>query len=321
MPSRAARIGACAALAAGVTLTCAAAAGDWPSRPLHLVVPVAAGGRPDVVARALAQEVAKQVRQPVIVENRPGAQTNIGIEAVARAEPDGYTYLLAPTSLLINPQLSEVAFDPLRDFAPVAMLSRSQFLLAVRPTLAAATAEDLVALARSHPGMSCAHVGGATELACALFAALARAPLVQVPYRGSTLALVDLARGDVDLQFLNLAAAEPYVRDGRIRALAVTDPALGGEPLEGLPPLERALRGFEVGGWLGVMAPAGTPPQVLRRMNEEIGAALATPGVKLVLAHDGVPAARASPEAFGAFLRREQARYERIIRGARLRAH
>lgn len=294
---------------------------DWPARPLRLVVPIAAGGQPDIVARALAQELSRRLRQPVVVENRPGAQTNIGMEAVARSAPDGYTYLLALTSLVINPHLQRLAFDPMRDFAPVALLSRTQFVLATSPALPVTTVEELIAYARSHPGgVSCAHSGGVTQIACALFASLARVALIQVPYRGNALIVNDLARGEVQMSFDNLVGAVEKVRAAQIKALAVTDPALGGEPLKQLPNLSEALPGFELTSWNGIVAPAGTPVPIVRRLNTELGAALGSANVSRQLAQGGVRPMHQTPEEFGEFLRREHARYARIVRDAGLRA-
>lgn len=293
----------------------------WPARPLRLVVPIAAGGQPDVVARALAQELSRRLRQPVVVENRPGAQTNIGMEAVVRSAPDGYTYLLALTSLVINPHMQRLGFDPMRDFAPVALVSRTQFVLLTSPALPLTTVEELIAHARSHPGgASCAHSGGVTQLACALFASLARVTLVQVPYRGNSLITNDIARGDVHMMFENLVGAVQHVRAAHVTALAVTDPALGSEPLRQLPKLSEALPGFEITSWQGVVAPAGTPAPILRRLNTEIGGALGSAEVSRHLSQGGVPPVHQTPEEFGEFLRREHARYARIVRDAGLRA-
>jgi tripartite-type tricarboxylate transporter receptor subunit TctC len=294
---------------------------DWPARPLRLVMPVAAGGTPDIVGRALAQELSRSLGQPVLVENRPGAQTNIGMEAVASAAPDGYTLLFALTSLAINPHLQRLAFEPLRDFAPVAPVAKVQFVLMVSPGLPAASVQELIAHARSRPqGLSCGHGGGVTQLACGLFASLAKLPLVQVPYRSSPLIHNDLARGDVDMMFETLGLAMQSQRVVHGRPLAVTDPALGSEPLGKLPQLAGILPGFELTSWQGVVAPAATPAPIVHQLNAAIGAAIGAPEVARQIAQGGAEPMRQSPAEFGEFLRREHARYERIVREAGLRA-
>jgi len=288
----------------------------WPARPLRLIVPLAPGVQPDLVARALAQELSTRLGQPVLVENRPGAQTNIGMEAVARAAPDGYTLLFALTSLAINPHMQKVGFDPLADFVPVAPVARTQFVLVSSLALPAASVDELIAYARERPdGVRCAHSGGATQLACALFALLARANVVQVPYRSNALALGDLARGDVHIMF-DSPSALPLVRAAHGRALAAT----GVEPFEQLPRLSDKLPGFEINSWQGVLAPAATPAAIVRRLNAAIGAALAAPDVVRQFTLGSAQPMAGSPEEFGEFLRREHARYGRIVRDAELRA-
>jgi tripartite-type tricarboxylate transporter receptor subunit TctC len=297
-----------------------AMAQEWPARPIRLVVPLAPGGQPDIVARALAQPLGERLRQPVVIENRPGAQTSMGMESVARAAPDGYTFLFALTSLVINPHMQALAFDPAKDLVPVAPVARTQFVLVTSPALPVASVKELVAYGRNQPGkLSCAHAGGVTQVACALFASLARIELVLVPYRSNTLVANDLARGEVSLLFDGVVNSTPNVRAGRVRALAVTDATLGSEPLERLAPLAESLPGFELVSWQGIAAPAGTPAAVIRRMNEEIGALLGAPELRRRLTDLGVHPWHDSAEGFAAFLQREQQRYGRIIREAKLK--
>jgi tripartite-type tricarboxylate transporter receptor subunit TctC len=282
---------------------------------------VAPGGTPDLAARTLAPELGKRLGQPVVVENRPGAQTNLAMETVARAAPDGYTLLFALTSLVINPELLGPGVDPLRDFAPVALLQRTQFLLAVSPALPVATPTELIAYARARPGaVNCAHSGGVTQLGCALLASLAQLELTLVPYKGNALILRDAQRGEVHLFFENLGNAEASVRGGQLRALAVTDPALGSDPLPPLPALGATVAGFELTSWQGIVAPAGTPAAAVARLNEEIGAVLRMPLVARRVGANDRGQAHLSPEAFSGFLREERERYARIVRKTGLRA-
>jgi tripartite-type tricarboxylate transporter receptor subunit TctC len=307
--------------AAALLFASGATAQEWPARPLRIVVPLAPGGQPDIVARVLASALSERLRQPVVIENRPGAQTNLGMEAVVRAAPDGHTFLFALTSLVINPQLQALAFDPMKELAPVSPVARTQFVLVISPTLPATSVSAFIAQGRSRPGsLTCAHAGGATQVACALFASLSRIELVLVPYRSNTLVLNDLTRGEVSMLFDGVVNSAPNVRAGRVRALAVTDSSLGSEPLERLPALAEALPGFELVSWQGLAAPAGTPAAIIRRMNEEIGTALAAPELRRRLTDLGVHPWHDTAVGFAAFLQREQARYGNVIREAKLRS-
>jgi tripartite-type tricarboxylate transporter receptor subunit TctC len=306
--------------AAGLALALAAAAAQaWPDKPLRLVVPLPPGGQVDMVARVIAPPVAAALGQPVVIENRPGAQGNIGLEGVARAAPDGYTLLFTPTSLVVNPHLYKLRFDA-EAFVPVALVARTQFVLVASPALPVNSAAELVPYARAHPEqLGCAHAGGVTQLACALLARLAGARIVPVPYRSNTQAMNDLARGEVQLAFDGAASAFPNWKAGRVKALAATDPGLGVEPFERLAPLAATLPGFELVSWLGIVAPPGTPPERAARVAEAVGAALAEPAVRERLSGAGLHPRFSAPAAFAVFLREEHARYARMAREAGLR--
>jgi len=306
--------------AAALALALAAAGAQaWPDKPLRLVVPLPPGGQVDLVARLIAPPLAAALGQPVLIENRPGAQGNIGMEAVARAAPDGTTLLFTPTSLVINPRLYRLRFDA-EAFAPVALVARTQFVLVASPALPVGSAAELVAFARARPGeLGCVSAGGVTQVACALLARLSGAQIVTVPYRSNTQAMNDLARGEVQLAFDGAASAFPNARAGRVKALAATDPGLGVEPFERLAPLAATLPGFELTSWLGIVAPPGTAPERAARVGAAVGAALGEPVLRERLVASGLHPRFLASDAFAVFLREEHARYARLAREAGLR--
>jgi tripartite-type tricarboxylate transporter receptor subunit TctC len=292
----------------------------WPAKPVRLIMPLPPGHSADVLARLMAESLSARLGQPVLVENRPGALTNLATQAVARAQPDGYTFLYALTSLAINPHMGQPGFDPLADLAPVLLLARYQTILVGRPSLAANTLAELLAHARSAPrGITCAHGGGVQQIGCELLKSLAKVEVTMVPFRTSVEANSVLAAGEIDLLFDPVHNAFASVRAGRVKAFARADPALDAEPFESLPALSDALPGFELTGWHAVAAPAGTPRAAIERFNRELTAALELPQVRKHMRHAGLRPAPGTPEAFGEFLRSEHARYGRIIRETGMR--
>jgi tripartite-type tricarboxylate transporter receptor subunit TctC len=292
----------------------------WPARPVRLILPLPAGHPADVLARLMAQSLSGRIGQPVLVENRPGALTNLGTQAVVRAEPDGYTFLYALTSLAINPHMGSPGFDPLTDLAPVSLLARFQTMLVGRPSLPPNTLAELLAYARSSPRpITCAHSGGVTQIGCELLRSLGGIAVEPVPFRTNVEAAGVLAAGEIDLLFEPLHTAFTSAKAGRMKAFARADPALDAEPFENLPALADALPGFELTGWHAVAAPAGTPRAVIERLNRELAAVLELPEVRKRMVDAGLRPAHGSPEDFGEFLRREHARYGRIIRETGIR--
>ncbi len=292
----------------------------WPVKPVRLILPLPAGHAADVLARLLAESLSARLGQAVLVENRPGALTNLGTQAVVRAAPDGYTFLYALTGLAINPHMGQTGFDPLTDLAPVLLLARFQTILVGRPSLAANTLAGLLAYARLSPrGITCAHSGGVTQIGCELIKSLLRIEVTLVPFRTNVEAASVLAAGEIDLLFEPVHTAFDSARAGRMKAFARADPALDAAPFESLPALADALPGFELTGWHAVAAPAGTPRAVIERLNHEFAAALELPDVRKHLSNAGLRPAQGTPEAFGEFLRREHARYGRIIRETGMR--
>jgi tripartite-type tricarboxylate transporter receptor subunit TctC len=294
---------------------------DWPTHPIRLIVPFAAGSSSDIVARIVAQKVSERLNQQLFVENRVGASGDIGSEAVARAQPDGYTLGLANTSthavaasLAIRP-----GYDPIRDFAPVAMLGSSPFVLSVYPGLPARSVRELIALARSKPRtLTYASAGPATlaHLSGALFAKMGRIELVHVPYRGTGQAALDLMEGRVDMQFGTIPPSLGNIRSGKLRPLGVTG-EIRNAALPDVPTIaESGLTGYESSLWQGFVAPARTPAAILVKLNREVTAALADASVKTAFAEQGVEPLPAAPEALGERIRADIAKWHDVIASA-----
>jgi tripartite-type tricarboxylate transporter receptor subunit TctC len=256
-----------------------ARAADWPDRPVHLIVPFPAGSSSDIVARLVAQRLGERLHQMLVVENRPGASGNLGTEAVAHAAPDGYTFGLANTSTLaLSPSLmAKPTYDPVEDFAPISMIGASPGVLAAYPALSAHNVQELITLAKAKPGaLSFAEAGPATlaNLAGVLFAKMANIQLTPVAYHGSEQEVLDLIEGRVDMQFGTIPPTLQLIRQGKLRAIAVTglrrSPTLPEVPTVA----ESGLPGYESVLWQAIYAPAGTPAPILERLNAEVNAAL-----------------------------------------------
>lgn len=295
------------------------AAQSYPVKPIRYVVPFPAGGPLDIVARAIGQELNRSWGQPVIVDNRPGAGGNIGAEQVARAPADGHTILMGAVSThAINITLySKLPYDPIRDFAPVILITSVPNVLVVHPTVPARSVRELVALAKSKPGQlnfASGSTGSAGHLAGELFKTMAGVDMTHIPYKGAAPAVVDLVAGHVSLMFDNLASALPNIEARRVRPLAVT--TLQRSPfLRGVATIdESGLRGFDIGTWFGVFAPAGTPPAIVNKLNAEIARILNAPGMKERLASLGAEPQPDTPAQFSAFVKSEMAKYAAIIR-------
>ena len=310
---------ACAAVL--LAWACSALAQDWPAKPLRWVVGLPAGSAADVLARVVAAQVAARLKQPVIVENRPGASENIGMEHVARAAPDGYTFLVAATALVTNPHLFKLSYDPMKDLVPVAQWATNYFVLLARPSLPAATLPELLALAKAKPGaVSCAYSSGAAEIACAWLKASAAVDLTLVPYKGSMQSLNDVAGERADLVFSPAQFALPPVRANRVRLLATTAARRGLAPFADAPTMAESLPDFELVTWLGLMAPAGTPADVVAALDQEVGAVLKDDEVRRKLGQGNLEITHRSPEAFGEVIRRDHLKYGRIIRETGIKA-
>lgn len=308
-------------LALASMLGCAnAIAQSYPSRPIRFVVPYPPGGSVDIAARAVGQKLSEAWGQPVVVDNRAGAGGNIGADLVAKSPADGYTLLMgAVATHAINPTLyGKIPYDPVKDFAPVALVVQVPNILVVNPAVPANTVKELIELARAKPGtlnFGSGSTGSTGHLAGELFNTMAGVKMVHIPYKGAAPAMADLLSGQVQLMFDNLANALPTIKAGRLRALAVT--TLARSPfMPDLPTIaESGLTGFDLTTWFGVMVPAGTPPDIVAKLNAEIVRALNTKDMRERLEKMGAePPTNNTPEHFAAFMRVEAAKYAKVVR-------
>jgi tripartite-type tricarboxylate transporter receptor subunit TctC len=296
----------------------AAFAADYPSRPIVLVVPYPAGGGNDVIARIVAAKMSQDLGQQIVVENRGGAGGTIATRQVARAEPDGYTLLIATSSLAINPSLySNIGYDPRKDFSPIGLIATSANVVMVHPSVPAHSIAELIALAKKEPGkldFASTGAGSSVQLSAELFAAMADVKLNAVPYKGTGPALTDLIGGHVAIMFSPMAGAVGLVRENKVRALAVT--AAKRSPLfPELPTVaEAGLPGYEAVLHYGIVAPAGTTHDIIAKLNAALNAALANNDVKRRLAVDGAETLPSTPEGYAADIAREEAKWAEIVK-------
>jgi len=297
----------------------------WPGRPIHLIVPFGAGSGSDVIARIVGQKLSARLGQPIVIENKPGASTALGTDMVARAKPDGYTLELANTTTHATTAAIgiKLSFDPVKDFAPVAILAYSPFVLLVTPGLDAHSVNDLIALAKAKPGalnFASAGVGTMAHLAGALFTTKAGVDINHVPYRGTEQSMIDLMQGRIEILFGTIAPSLPLVRSGKLRALATTGPKRNAM-LPDLPTLaEAGLAGYEAGLWTGLVFPAGVPPAIVQRLNNEANAVMREPDVVALLAKQGVEVESGTPEAFAARIKADLAKWREVVAKAGIKA-
>ena len=313
-----------AALVATTAFATAYAQQPYPARPIRIISPFAPGGGNDVISRTIAQKLTENVKQQVIVENRPGANGIIGTEAAARAAPDGYTIVLIPSGHAVNASLRrKLPYDSIRDFTPITLVGSSPLILAVHPSVPAKSVKALAALARARPGQmtyGSAGIGSSGHLGGALFETLTGVKMVHVPYKGMGLAITDLMAGHISLVFGTSASVMPHVRSGRLRALATTgakrSPALPDFPTVA----EAGVPGYEAGLWYGFVGPARIPGDIVRRLNAEIVAVLKSPEVHDRLASQGVDATPSTPEEFGKLMVTDLERWAKVVQRAGIRA-
>jgi tripartite-type tricarboxylate transporter receptor subunit TctC len=307
------------ALALAVLVAQGAAAQDYPTRPITLVVPYAAGGGNDAMARIVADKMSKTLGQQIVIENRGGAGGSIATRAVAKAAPDGYTLVLGGTgTLAINPTLySNVGYDPRKDFAPVGLIGTSALVVLVHPLIAASNIRELIALARKEPGKlnyASAGVGSGIHLGTVLFEQMAGIRLTHVPYRGTGPALTDLVGGHVAIYFSSLPSALGIAKEGKVRPLAVTG-AKRSDVFPDLPTVaEAALPGFEAVLHYGIAAPAGTPRQIIDKLNTALRDALAAPDTRERMAKDGTEPLPSTPDEYAADIDREETKWSAIVK-------
>jgi tripartite-type tricarboxylate transporter receptor subunit TctC len=308
------------ALAAALTAPYAAAQSPYPSRPIRLIVPAAPGGGTDYTARALGQKLTESIGQTVIVDNRPGAAGNIGVEITAKANPDGYTLVMPITSFSINPHLySKLPFDTVKDFAAVVLASSAPLFLVIHPAVPAKSVSELIAVAKAKPGqLNYANSGNGTtaHLAGELFKKTAGVNLVSVPYKGGGPAVIDLIAGAVQIYFATIPAALQQVQAGRLRGIAVTS-LKRVNLIPDVPTVaESGLPDFEVIGWFGIFAPAATPRPIIAQLNQAINVALRAPDIQQRFASQGLIPGGGTPEELARFLRAEIAKWGALIKEA-----
>jgi tripartite-type tricarboxylate transporter receptor subunit TctC len=296
----------------------AAQAQPYPNRSIRMIVPYTAGGGVDVVARHLSTELSKRLGQPIVVENKVGAGSNIGSDSVAKAAPDGYTLLMASPANAINMSLyRKMPYNTQRDLAPVALVGAVPSVLTVNPAFPARTIQEFVAIAKGKPGTVNYGSGGngtSEHLAAEMFKAMAGVDMVHVPYKGGAAAMTDVIGGQISAMFSNQLGAMPHIKGGKLRVLGVADTNRSAALPDTPTFAEAGYPDFLVTVWWGVMAPAGTPKDVIERLNKEINAALATPELKKRLDDMGARVIGGSPEDFSAFLSAEITRWARAVK-------
>jgi tripartite-type tricarboxylate transporter receptor subunit TctC len=295
----------------------------YPSRPVRLIVTVPAGGSPDIIGRLIAQWLSEKLGQPFVVEDKPGASTNIGTELVLKSAPDGGTLLLAMSSNAINPALyHHLNFNFLRDAAPVASIATIPLVMDVNPAVAAKTVPEFIAYAKANPGkINLASGGSGTPLyvAGALFRMMADVKLVDVIYQGEGGAMPDLLSGQVQAMFGVMPASLGYIKSGKLRALAVTSTKRT-QLLPGVPAMAEFLPGYEANGWYGIVAPKGTSADVIETLNKQVNAALADPAMRKRFTDLGCEVFTGSPADFGKFIQSETAKWAKVIKFAGIKA-
>lgn len=305
---------------AGLAFFSGAAFGQgYPAKSIRMIVPFPAGGGSDTMGRVVGQKLSERLGQQIVVENRPGAGGSIGAEMVAKAAPDGYTLLLGSTSEIaqyphVNPK---IAYNPQRDFAPISLVGNVPLILVAHPSLPVKTVRELVALARSRPGainFSSAGNGSTTHLAVELLVLTTRIKMTHVPYKGSAPAVVDLVAGNVQVGIPTMPAALPFVKAGRLKALAIST-ARRAPAMPDVPTMqEGGVGGYDTALWTGILAPSGTPNAILLRLQSEIADIIRLPDVKEALAKQGAEPVASTPEQFSAFIKSELAKWAKVVK-------
>ena len=293
---------------------------QYPNRPIRMISPFPPGGPTDLVGRLVSSRLAENLGQPLVIESRPGASGNVGLELAARAAPDGYTIVLSSPVIALSPLMyTKLNYDPQKDLAPIALVGAVRNVLVVHPSVPAKTLKDLVQIARKSPGRlnyGSGGVGTTTHLAPELLKSLEKLDIVHVPYKGSGVALGALVGGETDMLVVSAPAAVQQINAGRVRALAVLMP----ERFSDLPNVptskESGFPNFEISVWYGMLAPTGTPREIINRLNAELAKAVSAPDMKPKFASAGVEPMTSTPEEFGAFIRSESKRFAQVIRDA-----
>ena len=307
-------------LAGACVAQAATPANTYPMKPIRIIVPQSAGGSTDLAARIVTQRLGDALGQTIVVDNRPGAGSLNGTETVAKAPADGYTLLAVAASFTINPSLHEkLPFDPVRDFAPITRFAALPHILVVHPSLPVKSVKELIALARAKPGelnYASSGVATSTHLAAELFRNMTGTDMVQVPFKGGAPGMVGLLSAQVQLYFATISTALPHVKAGKIRALAVTSAKRSIVAPEYPTIAEAGVPGYEHASWVGLLAPARTPPAVIAKLNSESVKAVAMPEVKALLLRDGLEPVGDAPQEFAAVVRQEVAKWMKVVKAA-----
>jgi len=313
----------CASVAAAFAISPAAAQGTYPERPIRLIIPVAAGGGSDTLARTIQGGFMETLGQSLIIDNRPGGSSVIGIEIAAKAAPDGYTLVMITTTHTVNPSMiAKLPYDTLGDFAPISLLASQPNILVVSPTIPVKTVKELIALAKSKPNsISFASGGNGSQphLTGELFKSVAGLEITHVPYKSSGPAVIDLLGGHVQMMFVGPLAVDQQIKAGRLRALAVANnrrlPIFPDVPTTS----EAGMQGLESGTWYGMLAPARTPQPIIEKLNGSLLKTLQMPEVKARLLAQGVDVIGTSPQQFAAYMKSELAKWSKVIKDAKVR--
>jgi len=314
---------ACSLAAALLCAVAAQAQQPYPVRPIRLVVPSSPGGGTDITARIMAPKLGEYLGQQVVVENRPGAGTMIGGEAVARSAPDGYTLLMGISTLAINPAMyRKMPYDALKDFAPISQAVSLPNILVTHPSLPVKTVKELIAFGKARPGQinfASAGVGTNPHLSMELFLSMAGVKMIHVPYKGSGQGVIDLIAGHVSVMTPSILTGLPHIKAGRLRGLGVTSARRAAGAPEIPTIAEAGVPGYEAVQWFGILAPAGTPRAIIERVNREAVRVLQTPDVRERLVADGADPVGSSPDEFGAFIRAETVKWAKVAREVGIR--
>lgn len=304
-------------------ITTTAQAQTWPSRPLRYIVPFPPGAFNDTLGRTISAELSKSLGQPMVVDNRPGGNSIIGTEAAAKSPPDGYTLFGAALPFSVIQSLYKTSFDVTKDFAPITLAGFSANLLVAHPSFPANTVKELIEHARRNPGRinyGSSGNGTSVHLSMELFKSMTKTFMLHIPYKGSAPVVTDLLAGQIDVMFDNVPNVIGHVRAGKMKALAVSTAQRSALAPEVPTVAEAGVPGYELAVWFGVLAPAGTPRDIVARLNAEIVKVLNSPEVKDRFAKQGVEVRTSTPEQFGEFLRAEVARWARVIKEAGIKA-
>jgi len=306
-----------------LALTAGAFADDYPNKPIRLIIPFPPGGSNDVVGRLVAKYLSDQLGQQVYVDNRGGAGGTIGSDLAAKATPDGYTLLVISLAHAVSPWLHKLTYDPIKSFTPVAMFGSGTNVLAVNPELPVHSVKELIALAKAKPGelnYASAGVGSFQHLGGELFKLLAGVDIVHVPFRGGGPAMVDVIGGHTKIMFSSLIQTTPHVKTGQLRALG-TGGTKRNPVLPDVPTIGETVPGYEANNWWGMLAPAGTPPAIVEKLNKAVSVALDSPDLLKQFAAQGATVEKMMPAQFGKYIETETAKWGRVVKQGHITAH